>query len=458
MIKYNKGDKMTALKKRNIFLTIESVILIMAFTTLINIFKISFNEEYAQTIYLFGSFLITIILIFVFVFSLFLKENKEFKYYFIIILCLQTGSLVSHYLWPYFMFLTALFIKIFSRDCIEKNTNISVKYFKLDIIDVGIGILYSILYFMKFEYSNLFLVLMFFTDIIYIYGLFNNKYKVGFKRAYFIYFFSCLLLYFVGINLNIFEAVYDNIFIFIMIFCIYILSLSMNFIKYMADKYREQEKMMKDLVVMSNKLLMTTKEKENLQTSLLLNQIKPHFVYNVLNTISALCSIDPIKAEEMTVSFGKYLRSNMSSLNQQEIIGFENEIEHVKNYINLELIRFNAIEEKIEVIYDLQETNFYLPPLTIQPIVENAIKHGLREKEGKGVLKISSYVEDNFYCVCIEDNGVGFDPENGFSETSIGLENIRKRIKNVVKGRLDIQSKTGVGTKTTIKIIKDRIY
>lgn len=232
----------------------------------------------------------------------------------------------------------------------------------------------------------------------------------------------------------------------------------MNFIKYMADKYREQEKMMKDLVVMSNKLLMTTKEKENLQTSLLLNQIKPHFVYNVLNTISALCSIDPIKAEEMTVSFGKYLRSNMSSLNQQEIIRFENEIEHVKNYINLELIRFNAIEEKIEVIYDLQETNFYLPPLTIQPIVENAIKHGLREKEGKGVLKISSYIEDNFYCVCIEDNGVGFDPENGFSETSIGLENIRKRIKNVVKGRLDIQSKTGVGTKTTIKIIKDRIY
>ena len=77
MIKYNKGDKMTALKKRNIFLTIESVILIMAFTTLVNIFKISFNEEYAQTIYLFGSFLITIILIFVFVFSLFLKENPS---------------------------------------------------------------------------------------------------------------------------------------------------------------------------------------------------------------------------------------------------------------------------------------------------------------------------------------------------------------------------------------------
>ena len=192
---------------------------------------------------------------------------------------------------------------------------------------------------------------------------------------------------------------------------------------------------------------------KEVQIKLMLSQIQPHFIYNSLSSISTLISIDPEKAQKSLDDFTEYLRRNLSSLTETKLIPFEDELRHIETYVSLEKLRFN---NRLNVIYDIGTTDFLVPPLSIQPLVENAIKHGVLKKIEGGDITITTFELDSEYVVEIKDDGVGFDISNiNFEQNqNFGLKNINYRIHQMCNGYLTISSKKDVGTKITVKFKK----
>lgn len=183
-----------------------------------------------------------------------------------------------------------------------------------------------------------------------------------------------------------------------------------------------------------------------------LSQLQPHFIYNVLNSIYHLCDRDPKLAQEAVDKFSDYLRNNMKSIEQKEPIPFEEEYQHIQTYLSLEKIRFRTLE----IIYDIDIVNFMLPPMTVQPLVENAVKHGVTKKRGGGTVTISTRETEEAYLVMVIDTGVGFDPERypEDGKVHIGIRNVRERLQNMVNGTLSITSSPGNGTTAVVTIPK----
>ena len=113
----------------------------------------------------------------------------------------------------------------------------------------------------------------------------------------------------------------------------------------------------------------------------MLSQIRPHFLFNTLNSIYVLCEKDPEVAQKAIGEFSEYLRGNFEGLENETVIPFSREIEHVRHYLNLEKMRFGSL---LHVIYDLDGSEFMIPPLTLQPLAENAVKHGIMRKKDAG--------------------------------------------------------------------------
>lgn len=188
------------------------------------------------------------------------------------------------------------------------------------------------------------------------------------------------------------------------------------------------------------------------RVSIMLSQIRPHFIYNTLGTIERMCLKDPQKAFDLVRNFSLYLRANFGELGSVSPIRFAEEISHVKHYCYIEKTRF----PDMEVCYDLQATDFVLPALSVQPLVENAIKHGLMRLESGGTVTIRSWETETHYCVEVSDNGVGFDTSAPIDEKKhVGLRNIQGRLSAMVNGTLTIESVPGQGTRATISIPKE---
>ena len=188
------------------------------------------------------------------------------------------------------------------------------------------------------------------------------------------------------------------------------------------------------------------------RVSTMMSQIRPHFIYNTLGSIEQLCNIDPRKAGELVHNFAKYLRGNFGELDNPKPILMSQEMEHVHHYISIENVRFPDMTFSFEMNSD----DFHIPALTIQPIVENAIKHGLMKLQRGGTVRVVSYETDTHYCVSVEDDGVGFDAGVLLDERKhVGIRNIRGRLKAMVNGTLEIESTRGVGTKVLIAIPKE---
>ena len=186
--------------------------------------------------------------------------------------------------------------------------------------------------------------------------------------------------------------------------------------------------------------------------STMMSQIRPHFIYNTLGSIEQLCNIDPPKAGELVHNFAKYLRGNFGELDNPKPILMSQEMEHVRHYISIENVRFPDMTFSFEMNSD----DFHIPALTVQPIVENAIKHGLMKLSKGGTIRVVSYETDSHYCVSVEDDGVGFDTDVLLDERKhVGIRNIRGRLKAMVNGTLEIKSRDGVGTTVLIKIPKE---
>lgn len=196
-------------------------------------------------------------------------------------------------------------------------------------------------------------------------------------------------------------------------------------------------------------------EKENaLKTSIMLSQIQPHFLFNSLLAIRALCRRDPAGAEAALDDFSHYLRGNMDSLSNEGPIPFERELRHVNAYLALEKRRF---QDKLQVVTDIGATSFLLPPLTLQPIVENAVRHGVTAREEGGTVTITSAERPGCWEITVADDGVGFAqnaPPNGDAQRHIGIENVRSRLAGQCGGTLEIESRPGGGTRVTITLPK----
>ena len=195
-----------------------------------------------------------------------------------------------------------------------------------------------------------------------------------------------------------------------------------------------------------------TRQLADSRISIMLSQIQPHFMHNMLTTIMYMCRTEPEEAEKTVGQFADYLRANMGSLTLKQCIQFETELKHVKTYWSLEEKRFG---DKIRAVYDIQENSFMLPSLTIQPIVENAVKHGMRK--GKQLtVTIRTYSDVNNYYVEINDDGRGFDV-NAFEndgKSHIGIKNVQQRLKMMCGGELMVNSVPDQGTDAVIKIPK----
>ncbi len=197
------------------------------------------------------------------------------------------------------------------------------------------------------------------------------------------------------------------------------------------------------------------KELYEAKVAVMTSQIQPHFMYNALTSIAMMCQIDPETAQEATVTFAKYLRGNMDSLKQTKPVPFETELEHLKKYLYIEKLRFG---KKLNVEYDIQATDFKLPMLSVQPLVENAVKHGVGMKKKGGTVTISTRETDNAFEVIISDNGVGFDtsaPKADDGRSHVGMENTRTRLQEMCGAEITIESTVDVGTTATIRLPKE---
>lgn len=187
---------------------------------------------------------------------------------------------------------------------------------------------------------------------------------------------------------------------------------------------------------------------------IMLSQIQPHFLYNSLNAIYYLCKKDPEAARQAISDFSDYLRGNLDSLKRTAPVPFETELKHVKVYLSLEKMRF---DEELNIVYDIETTAFLLPALTVQPLVENAVKHGVGKAAGGGTVKIMTRECKNYFEVTVCDNGVGYEPKEQREDgrTHIGIENVKNRLWKMSHATLEISGEKGKGTVAVIKLPKE---
>lgn len=195
------------------------------------------------------------------------------------------------------------------------------------------------------------------------------------------------------------------------------------------------------------------KELAEKKIAIMLSQIQPHFLFNVLGSIEWLCETAPAKAQEATDELARFLRGNMDSLKSTKPIPATRELEHVRCYLNLERIRFGS---HLQVEYDIGPTDFFLPALSLQPLVENAVRHGVTKREEGGTIRLLTSQTVSHYLVTIQDDGVGFDPAAPKKDgrDHVGIENVRSRLAAQCGGSLSICSRPGVGTVAQMRIPK----
>ncbi len=190
------------------------------------------------------------------------------------------------------------------------------------------------------------------------------------------------------------------------------------------------------------------REIANQRASIMVLQMRPHFIYNTMTSIYYLCDQNPKMAQEVTLDFTTYLRKNFTAIASEDTVPFAEELEHALAYLAVEQAQF---EDLLFVEYDTPHTEFRVPPLTLQPIVENAVKHGL-DPDGEPLrIGIRTRRAGSNSYVIVEDNGSGFVPVDD-GDPHIALTNIRQRLEMMCGGTLSIMPREGGGTVVRVKI------
>ena len=184
------------------------------------------------------------------------------------------------------------------------------------------------------------------------------------------------------------------------------------------------------------------------RTRIMMLQMRPHFIHNTMTSIYYLCEQDPKTAQQVTMDFNTYLRKNFNAIVKDETIPFDEELEHTRAYLAVEQAQF---ANKLVVDYDTPHTQFHMPPLTLQPLAENAVKHGMSPQTIPLHITIRTRETEFGSEVVVEDNGPGFDSAE-IDKPHTTLANIRQRLETMCNGTLDITSREGGGTMVKVTI------
>ena len=185
------------------------------------------------------------------------------------------------------------------------------------------------------------------------------------------------------------------------------------------------------------------------RASIMVLQMRPHFIYNAMMSIYYLCAKNPKKAQQVTLDFTTYLRKNFTAIASEDTVPFSDELEHTRAYLAVEQVQF---EDNLCVEYDTPHKNFRLPPLTLQPIVENAVKHGMDPEYAPLYISIKTRETSSGSEIIVEDTGSGFAPAADESEPHTALANIRNRLEMMCDGKITIRPREGGGTVVTVRI------
>lgn len=195
----------------------------------------------------------------------------------------------------------------------------------------------------------------------------------------------------------------------------------------------------------------------DMEMAFLQAQIKPHFLFNVLNTIAELCYEKPEEASDLIIDLANYLRESFDFTNLEQLIPLEKEIKHINSYLKLEKARFG---DKLNIEFDIEGAKgIMIPPLIVQPLVENAVIHGIRRMKQSGIVRITIKKEETGVIVKIWDNGNGIPQDkiniilddNTFGK-SVGIKNINMRLKRLYGNGINITSTINVETTVSVFI------
>ena len=221
---------------------------------------------------------------------------------------------------------------------------------------------------------------------------------------------------------------------------LYLLMLSVMF-RVQITRTNNMVKQAEDLAQRETELL-------NARDQMLLGQVRPHFIYNALAAIQHIEG-NPPATKQAIADFANYLRGNLATLSGEELVAIGKELEHVHTYVELEKLRFG---DKINVAFDVEDADFSLPPLSVQILVENAIKHGVTARYEGGNVWVRICHETDTHVIQVIDDGVGFDPAQKDEHNHVGLNSVKNRLEYFVSGTLTIESEMGKGTTVTIRI------
>lgn len=196
-------------------------------------------------------------------------------------------------------------------------------------------------------------------------------------------------------------------------------------------------KLKQQIRVLTGEKEATEKEMEHLQARLMQHQIRPHFIFNSLLAIKQLCIESPKAAAEALQHFASYLRTNLEAMSSEDMIPFSQELLSIREYVALEQA---DPASRFQMRYEVDFDDFELPILTVQPMVENAIRHGIATRKGDGVVTIRTMLEEKNVVITIEDNGRGVPVETRqqAEHRSTGVKNVKERLRLLCNGELAI--------------------
>lgn len=213
-------------------------------------------------------------------------------------------------------------------------------------------------------------------------------------------------------------------------------------------------------IVMGEMIAAMEKDRLNIATA----QLKPHFLYNCLSTIYMLCEEDAERAQHAVSVFSELLRGTMDSINGADTVPFSWEKKQIEDHLYMEKLRFG---DKIHVTYRIGTENFELPPLSVQSLVDNAVKHGIGRTKKQVNIVISTAEAPDGFTVTVQDDGEGFDTAvlekqkstaDGKEDRShLGLAIVRERVQLICGGTLTVHSRPGEGTTAAIFLPRKQV-
>ena len=277
-------------------------------------------------------------------------------------------------------------------------------------------------------WHSIFVLPVFVMMFINLFAIIRRRNK--FSRKYFVAFLIHLLPLYVSVFLS--NIIAENLMLVTLGLSISMLSLFVIILYDQIEQYLGQQR-----------------EIANQKANIMVLQMRPHFIYNAMMSIYYLCAKDSKKAQQVTLDFTTYLRKNFTAIASEDTISFSDELEHTRAYLAIEQVQFG---DDLLVEYDISHENFRLPPITLQPIVENAVKHGMDPENAPLYIKISTCETKFGSEIVVEDDGTGFSFSNDDFEPHTALANIKKRLEIMCGGKMTIRPRAGGGTVVTVSI------